>query len=120
MPMLVLLPITRTRATIRPRLRGTAGVVLLCGLLAAAAFTVIPGRAHRESRDHAGRTTVRRAHRVEGAPASPQFAALADSLAHDVEQLARIPSILPTVGLVSSQFALRRDHPNFHINRPPQ
>jgi murein DD-endopeptidase MepM/ murein hydrolase activator NlpD len=118
MPMLVLLPITETRAMIRPWLRGTAGVALLCGSLAGAAFTIMPARAHREAREHAGRTTVPRVHGADGAPASPQFAALADSLAHDVEQLARIPSILPTVGLVSSRFALRRYHPIFHITRP--
>jgi len=118
MPMLVLLPITRTRAMIRPWLRGTAGVVLLCGSLAGAAFTVMPVRAHRESRDHAGRTTVLRVRGADGAPASAHFAALADSLAHDVEQLASIPSILPTVGWVSSQFALRRYHPIFHVTRP--
>jgi murein DD-endopeptidase MepM/ murein hydrolase activator NlpD len=118
MTMRVLLPITSTRATIRPWLRGTAGVVVLCGSLAGAAFAVMPVRAHRESRDHAGRTTALRVHGTDGAPASAQFGALADSLAHDVEQLARIPLILPTVGRVSSQFALRRYHPIFHITRP--
>ena len=118
MPMLVLLPITSRKAMIRPWLRGTAGVVLLCVSLAGAAFTVMPAHAHRESRDSPGRTTVPRVHIADGAPASAQFAALADSLAHDVEQLAKIPSILPTVGLVSSQFALRRYHPIFHVTRP--
>jgi murein DD-endopeptidase MepM/ murein hydrolase activator NlpD len=118
MPMLVLLPITRTGAMIPAWLRGTAGVVLLCGSLAGAAFTIMPARAQRESRDHAERTTVPRVHEADGAPASAQFAALADSLAQDVENLARIPSILPTVGWVSSQFALRRYHPIFHITRP--
>jgi murein DD-endopeptidase MepM/ murein hydrolase activator NlpD len=118
MSMLVLLPIARTREKMRPWMRGTAGVVLLCGSLAGAAFTVMPARAHRESRDHAGRTTVPRVRGADGAPASAQFAALADSLADDVEHLTRIPSILPTVGLVSSQFALRRYHPIFHVTRP--
>jgi murein DD-endopeptidase MepM/ murein hydrolase activator NlpD len=116
--MLVLLPITRTRAMIRPWLRGTGAVVVLCASLAGAAFTVMPARAHREIRDHGGRTAPPSVHEADGAPPSAQFAALADSLAHDVENLARIPSILPTVGLVSSQFALRRYHPIFHITRP--
>jgi len=118
MPMLVLLPITQTRGTIRPSLRATAGVVLLCGSLGGAAFAVMPARRHRESRDHGGRTIVPRLRGAEGAPASAQFAALADSLAQDIENLAKIPSILPTVGWVSSQFALRRYHPIFHITRP--
>jgi len=118
MPMLVLLPNAQTRAMIPPWLRGTAGVVLVWGSLAGAAFAVMPARAHRESRDHAGRATVPRVNGADVVPASAQFAALADSLAHDVENLARIPSILPTVGWVSSQFALRRYHPIFHITRP--
>lgn len=116
--MLVLLPITRTKAMIRPSLRGTAGVVLVSGSLVGAAFAVMPARAHSESRDHAGRMTLPRVHGADDTPASAQFAALADSLAHDVEQLASIPSILPTVGWVSSQFAQRRDHPIFHVTRP--
>jgi murein DD-endopeptidase MepM/ murein hydrolase activator NlpD len=116
--MLVLLPNTQTRAMIRPWLRGSAGVVLLCGSLAGVAFTVMPARAHRESRDRTARATVTPVHGADGAPASAQFAALSDSLAHDVENLARIPSILPTVGWVSSRFALRRYHPIFHVTRP--
>src|SRR5688572_18094553 len=102
MPMLVLLPITRTRALIRPSLRGTACVMLLCGSLAGAVFTVRPARAHLEPRDHAAPRTVQREQAADDAPTAAQFAALADSLARDVEQLASIPSILPTVGRVSS------------------
>jgi murein DD-endopeptidase MepM/ murein hydrolase activator NlpD len=117
MPMLVLVPNTSRPVTI-PWRRATAGIVLLGASLAAAAFAVIPTRAHRESRDHSARTTLPRVRGVDGVPASAQFAALTDSLAYDVEQLASIPSILPTLGLVSSRFALRRYHPIFHITRP--
>jgi len=46
------------------------------------------------------------------------FAEVSDTLAHRVEKLARIPSIMPTAGWLSSAFSRSRFHPILHIARP--
>lgn len=46
------------------------------------------------------------------------FAEVSDSLQRNVERYARIPSIMPTAGWLSSHFTRRRVHPILHIARP--
>lgn len=47
-----------------------------------------------------------------------QFDSITDSLARAVERLAWQPSILPTVGPLTSPFAGERLHPLLHVRRP--
>jgi murein DD-endopeptidase MepM/ murein hydrolase activator NlpD len=47
-----------------------------------------------------------------------RFAELTDSLAKQIDELSGIPSILPTMGSVSSPFSRHRNHPVFHVTRP--
>ncbi len=118
MPMFVLLPTTQAKAARRRGLRRIAGIFLFCGSVVGAAFAVMPARADNEERALHRATIERRAHPSGVAPASAEFAALTDSLADVVADLSKLPSILPTVGRISSQFALRRLHPIFHFARP--
>jgi murein DD-endopeptidase MepM/ murein hydrolase activator NlpD len=46
------------------------------------------------------------------------FAEVSDTLARNVEKLARIPSIMPTAGWLSSAFSRSRFHPILHYARP--
>lgn len=46
------------------------------------------------------------------------FAEVSDTLARNAEKLARIPSIMPTAGWLSSAFSRSRFHPILHIARP--
>ncbi len=46
------------------------------------------------------------------------FAEVKDTLAHNQEKLARIPSIMPTAGWLSSAFSRSRFHPILHYARP--
>ncbi len=46
------------------------------------------------------------------------FAAVSGLLAHNSERMARIPSIMPTAGWLSSNFSLSRFHPILHYARP--
>ena len=115
--MLVLLTTTDTRSMIRPNLRGAVGVALLCASLAGATFMAIPARARGDTQAHLGGAMVPPLSGAGSAPASASFAELADSLSRNVENLTNIPSILPTVGWVSSPFNLQRYHPIVHVTR---
>ncbi|MBX6331132.1 MAG: M23 family metallopeptidase [Gemmatimonadaceae bacterium] len=46
------------------------------------------------------------------------FAEVSDTLARNVEKFARIPSIMPTAGWLSSAFSRSRFHPILHYARP--
>ena len=46
------------------------------------------------------------------------FAEVSGTLAHNTEKMARIPSIMPTAGWLSSNFSLSRFHPILHYARP--
>lgn len=46
------------------------------------------------------------------------FAEVTGTLAHNTERMARIPSIMPTAGWLSSNFSLSRFHPILHYARP--
>ncbi|MEP7066936.1 MAG: M23 family metallopeptidase [Gemmatimonadota bacterium] len=46
------------------------------------------------------------------------FAEVTGTLAHNSERMARIPSIMPTAGWLSSNFSLSRFHPILHYARP--
>lgn len=46
------------------------------------------------------------------------FAEVSDTLQHNAEKLARIPSIMPTAGWLSSAFSRSRFHPILHYARP--
>jgi murein DD-endopeptidase MepM/ murein hydrolase activator NlpD len=46
------------------------------------------------------------------------FAEVTGTLAHNSEKMARIPSIMPTAGWLSSAFSLSRFHPILHYARP--
>jgi len=46
------------------------------------------------------------------------FAEVSGTLAHNREKMARIPSIMPTAGWLSSAFSLSRFHPILHYSRP--
>ncbi|MDA1082199.1 MAG: M23 family metallopeptidase [Gemmatimonadetes bacterium] len=48
------------------------------------------------------------------------FSAVNDTLTQNLERIANTPSIMPTVGWLSSQFSLSRFHPVLHENRPHQ
>jgi murein DD-endopeptidase MepM/ murein hydrolase activator NlpD len=115
--MRVLLPISETHVRRLPYAYGTLAVALLCGLVAS-----IGASARLSHWLAAGEVERARAtqvlSRVHGPPVdSTAFAELADSLARDVDRLVRIPSILPTVGLLSSRFDLHRQHPILHVTR---
>ena len=64
----------------------------------------------------AGPDIDRLIHRANALAAS--FAEVSDSLQRNVERYARIPSIMPTAGWLSSHFTRRRVHPILHIARP--
>jgi murein DD-endopeptidase MepM/ murein hydrolase activator NlpD len=49
---------------------------------------------------------------------SQSFRAVSDTLTKNFERLASTPSIMPTVGWLSSQFSQSRFHPVLHQNRP--
>jgi murein DD-endopeptidase MepM/ murein hydrolase activator NlpD len=49
---------------------------------------------------------------------SARFAAVTDSLEHNAERFASVPSIMPTPGWLTSQFSRSRAHPLLHISRP--
>jgi len=46
------------------------------------------------------------------------FAEVSDTLARAADRYARVPSIMPTAGWLSSNFSRSRFHPILHINRP--
>jgi murein DD-endopeptidase MepM/ murein hydrolase activator NlpD len=46
------------------------------------------------------------------------FAEVSGTLAHNSEKMARIPSIMPTAGWLSSAFSMSRFHPILHYARP--
>lgn len=115
--MLVLLPTPPTRTTRRSRAAGAA-LALLCGALAAAAFIAVPARARGAMREPARREAGPPAGDAYLALASPQFAMLTDSLGRQTDELASIPSILPTMGSISSRFSLHRRNPVLVVTRP--
>lgn len=115
--MQVLLPTTVARTTIRACLRGALGVALLCGCLVGAAIVATPPRVRGATDDRSPSFTVP-LRDTRPAPASASFVELTDSLVREVDELASIPSVLPTVGWVSSPFTLRRYHPVLHVTRP--
>jgi len=115
--MLVLLPTPPTRTTRRSRMAGAA-LALLCGAMAAAAFIVVPAAARGGMREPARRKAGPPAADAHVALASPQFAMLTDSLRRQTDELASIPSILPTMGSISSRFSLHRRHPVLVVTRP--
>jgi murein DD-endopeptidase MepM/ murein hydrolase activator NlpD len=117
--MLVLLPTTAAGTMIRAYLRRAVGVALLCGSLVGAAFLARPARARDATRERLDNVAPQRAGTI-AMPVSASFVALADSLARDVEELTSIPSILPTVGWVSSRFAMHRAHPILGVTRAHQ
>ena len=49
---------------------------------------------------------------------SASFAEVSDSLRHNADRFAAIPSIMPTAGWLSSAFSRSRFHPILHIARP--
>jgi murein DD-endopeptidase MepM/ murein hydrolase activator NlpD len=49
---------------------------------------------------------------------SARFAAVTDSLEHNAQRFASVPSIMPTPGWLTSQFSRSRNHPLLHISRP--
>lgn len=49
---------------------------------------------------------------------SASFRAVNDTLTRNFERLANTPSIMPTVGWLSSHFSQSRFHPVLHLNRP--
>jgi murein DD-endopeptidase MepM/ murein hydrolase activator NlpD len=49
---------------------------------------------------------------------SASFAEVSDSLRHNADKFASIPSIMPTAGWLSSAFSRSRFHPILHISRP--
>jgi murein DD-endopeptidase MepM/ murein hydrolase activator NlpD len=49
---------------------------------------------------------------------SARFAAVTDSLEHNAQRFASVPSIMPTPGWLTSQFSRNRAHPLLHISRP--
>ena len=49
---------------------------------------------------------------------SASFRAVNDTLTRNFERLANTPSIMPTVGWLSSHFSQSRFHPVLHMNRP--
>ncbi len=49
---------------------------------------------------------------------SSSFRAVNDTLTHNFERLANMPSIMPTAGWLSSHFSESRFHPVLHENRP--
>jgi len=49
---------------------------------------------------------------------SASFAEVSDSLRHNADRFASIPSIMPTAGWLSSAFSRSRFHPILHIARP--
>src|SRR5688572_4867267 len=49
---------------------------------------------------------------------SARFAAVTDSLERNAQRFASVPSIMPTAGWLTSQFARSRKHPLLHISRP--
>jgi len=48
---------------------------------------------------------------------SASFRAVSDTLAHNVERMANLPSIMPTSGWLTSQFTKSRFHPILHTSR---
>jgi murein DD-endopeptidase MepM/ murein hydrolase activator NlpD len=49
---------------------------------------------------------------------SSRFAAVTDSLSHNAQRFASMPSIMPTAGWLSSNFSRNRLHPLLHTSRP--
>jgi murein DD-endopeptidase MepM/ murein hydrolase activator NlpD len=115
--MQILLPSSCEKASSPFRLCGALGAVLLCGSLAGLVSTAISASerstAQAQHRDYLEPTPG-----ASAAPFVPEFTDLADSLAREVEHLSNIPSILPTLGRVSSPFSLHRYHPILHVTRP--
>lgn len=116
--MLVLLPAPAGRQSRRPYLAAISGIALSCAVLVGTALmaTATPPRTAAASGASAAGTTPRRD--VEGTPMTARFAQLTDSLARQVDELTGIPSILPTMGALSSPFSRSRHHPIHHVTRP--
>lgn len=92
--------------------------LLLSGFFATAGFGAIAmaGALNLPSKPARGRTT--QPTDVNPAPASPSFGSLVDSLSGSVDQMADVPSILPTLGRISSSYSLARHHPLLRVVRP--
>jgi murein DD-endopeptidase MepM/ murein hydrolase activator NlpD len=116
--MLVLLPPAVTKPIRRPYLAGAAGLALLCASLVGAAFTAVPSAARGATHAATGRADQPPLRDARATTTPAGFGVLMDSLARQVDELTSIPSILPTMGSVSSPFSMHRRHPIFHVTRP--
>ena len=98
-----------------------AQIRLLAGLPATDSAARILASAQDSVADSAARalpaadveTLIQRADQL-----SARFAAVTDSLAHNAQRFASVPSIMPTPGWLTSQFSRSRNHPLLHISRP--
>jgi murein DD-endopeptidase MepM/ murein hydrolase activator NlpD len=116
--MRIVMPATGARSGVLSRLRRACGIAAPCAMLVGAVLTVgarrVRGAARNGSRSGVAPRSV-----VTGADTrNATFAALADSLARTVDGLTSIPSILPTIGWLSSGYTLARYHPILHVSRP--
>jgi murein DD-endopeptidase MepM/ murein hydrolase activator NlpD len=98
-----------------------AQIRLLAGLPATDSAARILATAQDSLADSAARalppadveTLIQRADQL-----SARFAAVTDSLEHNAQRFASVPSIMPTPGWLTSQFSRSRNHPLLHISRP--
>ena len=98
-----------------------AQIRLLAGLPATDSAARILASAQDSVADSAARalpaadveTLIQRADQL-----SARFAAVTDSLEHNAQRFASVPSIMPTPGWLTSQFSRSRNHPLLHISRP--
>jgi murein DD-endopeptidase MepM/ murein hydrolase activator NlpD len=111
--MRVLVPATSGLATALAYVRGVFGVTVLCCSIAGMALTLAPRAGSRGP----GTSRVVPAE-VEATLSTANFVALADSLSMNVDRLTSIPSVLPTIGTLSSRYTLDRYHPILHVTRP--
>lgn len=115
--MRTLLPAVGARSTLRVSSRGALWSIVCCCSLLSATLAVGERKARGDTRARASSTH-------EGGldanvmPPSAEFLALADSLSSSVDHLTGIPSILPTIGRLSSRYSAARYHPTLHVTRP--
>jgi murein DD-endopeptidase MepM/ murein hydrolase activator NlpD len=94
--------------------------LLLWGLLATVGFGVLETAGTPNPQPEVARHRTTPAADVGSTPGAPSFASLVDSLSGSIDQLANVPSILPTLGRISSSYSLARYHPLLHVIRPHQ
>jgi murein DD-endopeptidase MepM/ murein hydrolase activator NlpD len=100
--------------TLRAIARRDQQIRLLAGLSADSA-TLVAGGVSAMTVSSSGDIDgmIRRANSL-----AASFAEVSGTLAHNTEKMARIPSIMPTAGWLSSNFSLSRFHPILHYARP--